>query len=186
MASGKAIRIRCEGTEALPLDDLCDLQGTLKVLTDENAAKLRESILRFGFSFPVFVWGRAKRYIVDGHQRVEVLKRLRDEGYEVPDIPVVPIHASSKAEARKKLLTAVSQYGDVSVTGLADMLDDMDAANMDLSSVVAMPGIDLSGFFESLESDGIPVTDGVAPVAEDTDIDTLATSMECPKCGYRW
>jgi len=83
----KRVRIACEGTELVEIDELRELQGELKELTEENYQKLRGRIAEQGFSAPLFVWGRGKRpFIIDGHQRVRTLKRMRDEGWKVPSI----------------------------------------------------------------------------------------------------
>ena len=110
------IRATCEAATALPLDSLLDFQGGIKTISAENLAKLKRRIVEHGINAPVFVWRTKaktpKHYIIDGHQRCVALRDLRDEGYEVPDVPVALIEAKSKKDAADKLLAITSQYGD--------------------------------------------------------------------------
>lgn len=57
----------------MPIGDLEAFQGKLKSITEAEFEKLKAAILKYGFSFPVFVW---RKSILDGHQRVQAVKRL--------------------------------------------------------------------------------------------------------------
>lgn len=114
----------------LPLEEILDFQGDLKRLSKENAHRLEQSILAHGFSAPVFVWvdpdGRS--YALDGHQRCRVLRRMRDEdGYEIPPLPVDYIEAESEREARAKLLSITSQYGEFDLDVVEKWISELDA-----------------------------------------------------------
>jgi DNA modification methylase len=129
VGNGKIINITCQGASVMPLDDILDLQGDLKKLTKKNAQKLRESVLKYGFTAPVFIWrdqaGRA--FCVDGHQRCKVLRGLRDiDGYSIPDIPVDFIDAKDLPEAKAKLLHISSQYGEFSMDILEGWVNEID------------------------------------------------------------
>ncbi len=66
----KKIKIGCTGTESLALDKFTEMQGELKYLPDENYKKLKKSILKYGFSFPMFVGeNKNPNCILDAHQR---------------------------------------------------------------------------------------------------------------------
>lgn len=52
----KNIRIACEGTHFLDIDEIDIFQGQLKSLSDENYEKLKTAILELGFSAPFFIW----------------------------------------------------------------------------------------------------------------------------------
>src|SRR5262245_14154200 len=113
-AAAKAVRITCKGAALVPLDELEPFQGELKVLSEEDFQKGRASILRYGFSFPFFVWkSGTHNYCLDGHQRDRILRRMRDdEGYKLPaGFPVAWIDAASVKEAKEKILLLSSQYG---------------------------------------------------------------------------
>ena len=84
----KSIQVKCSAAINVPLADLTPLQGDLKDLSEGNFEKLKKSILKHGITFPFFVWqSGGKNYILDGTQRDRVLKRMAEEGYEVPPLP---------------------------------------------------------------------------------------------------
>lgn len=98
-------------------------QGNLKKLSKDNAARLRKEILELGFSEPVSVWEHeGSCLILNGHQRVAVLKMLAAEGYQVPPVPVSLVEANTLAEATRKVLALTSQYGSMSVEGLGEFM----------------------------------------------------------------
>lgn len=144
----KNIKITCDVDTRLAPTDLTPLQGELKVLSKENLEKLKKSIKKFGFAFPVFVWENpedAKIYIIDGHQRLNALNDLKKEGYKIPQIPVSFIQASDLAEAKSKLLAAASHYGKFSKNGMKDFLD-FDFSSEDLVSTFEIPDFSMADF----------------------------------------
>lgn len=128
------IRVTCQGAAALPLDELIEFQGDIKTLSDANAARLRSRIEKHGINAPVFVWRsgtkKAKHYILDGHQRVTVLRQMRDDGVDVPEIPVVFIDAKSRKDAAEKLLGITSQYGEFAIAELEEWASGLDIADV--------------------------------------------------------
>jgi len=103
-----------------------DFQGTLKKLSKKNLEKLKKRIIEDGFNVPFFVWDNAGEYmIMDGHGRLKALLSLREEGYDMPLLPVAIIEASDITDARKKLLAISSQYGEFDMEDLGDWLDEM-------------------------------------------------------------
>ena len=126
MGTSKSIRVTCQGAMTLPIDRIVDFQGTLKKLSKKNLEKLKKRILEDGFNVPFFVWDNAGEYqCLDGHQRLKALLSLREEGYDMPLLPVAIIEASDVADARKKLLAISSQYGEFDMEDLGDWLDEM-------------------------------------------------------------
>lgn len=98
----------------MPLEEILDFQGGIKRLTKENMEKLKESILKYGFAAPVFIWATKKgitKKCLDGHQRAKILLHLKREGYEIPEVPVDYIYADTEKEAKEILLHISSQYG---------------------------------------------------------------------------
>ena len=88
-ADEKTIRIECDGSTTVDIDELHELQGSLKDLSDANYLKGKTSILENGFSFPVLMWvdQAGTKWIIDFHQRKRILKRMRDtEGYNIPKL----------------------------------------------------------------------------------------------------
>jgi hypothetical protein len=141
------IQIQCTGSDFLDMNDLEPLQGELKTLPEASYQKLKKSILELGFSFPVFVWKNDnKNYIIDAHQRFIALKKLKDEGCEIPKLPVVYITAKNKKEAAKKILAASSQYGEISPDSLNVFLKDFDLHFNEIFESFKFPEIDMDSF----------------------------------------
>lgn len=108
----KTIQIKCETKESLNLAEMTEFQGGLKERTDIDYDKIKLSIIKFGFSFPFFVWkSGTKNYILDGHGRFATLCKMQKDGYIIPDLPVVEVKAKNKTEAKEKLLRLNSAYG---------------------------------------------------------------------------
>ena len=116
----KTIKITCKGQQYIPLGKLKAFQGNLKELRPDEFEKLKRSILKYGFSFPVFVW---KNNLLDGHQRVFVTAELVKEGYAIGDIPAVEIDAKDETEAAEKLLFINSRYAEITKSGLDEFLN---------------------------------------------------------------
>ena len=55
MKNIQTISIKCETKDTLELAELTELQGGLKERTDIDYDKIKLSIIKFGFSFPLFV-----------------------------------------------------------------------------------------------------------------------------------
>lgn len=141
----KIVQIRCEGKMTCSLGNLLDFQGELKHLPEENYQMLRNEIEHKGFRFPVNVWvdPQGVNHIIDGHQRVRTLERMRDrEGWEVPELPISLTFADTEQEAKDAVLAATSQYGVMTDTGLAGFVSK---SGLDLSRVeksFVLPSID--------------------------------------------
>ncbi len=185
----KVIRISCEGAATIDVDKLVNFQGDLKILSEESYQRLRLSILELGFSFPVHAWkNKGKVFIMDAHQRVLVVKRMRDEeGYKVPPLPVSWVEASSQAEAARKLLAAASQYGEVAPDGLHAFMKKF---NIGMESIVGsfqFPEINFEQFnqayFGTSEDVNFKAKKGSKELDEDefNDFD-----HKCPKCGFEY
>ena len=91
---------------------MTELQGGLKARNDIDYDKIKLSIIKFGFSFPFFIWkGEGKNYLLDGHGRFGCLCKMQNDGYKIPPLPVVYVDCKNKIEAKEKLLRLNSQYG---------------------------------------------------------------------------
>ncbi len=138
----KTILIKCEGAATLPLDSLEPFQGDFKRLEKANAERLKYEILVDGFSDPFNIWRNRKHYwIIDGHQRRLVLLDLREEGYEIPELPVVWVEADSFEQAKRKVLAQASQYGEVEREGLRKLMDEAELKTLDLLRDFRFPEI---------------------------------------------
>ena len=123
----KTISIKCETQDKLELAELTEMQGGLKERTDIDYDKIKLSIIKYGFSFPLFVWKSGKtNYLLDGHGRFATLCKMQKDGYIIPPLPVVYVSAKNKAEAKQKLLRLNSQYGKMSKESVLEFAEDID------------------------------------------------------------
>ena len=138
-----AIRITCRVTEFLPAESIEEFQGNLKKRSKKEISKIITSILRYGFSFPFFVWKDGGRNrCLDGHGRLLALAEMRRRHYfldeagslseddgepvHIPDLPVVYIEAEDEAEAKQKVLRLNSCYGVLDAEGFAEFTAGLD------------------------------------------------------------
>lgn len=173
----KKISIRCKGTSAIPLESLQNFQGNLKDLKEPEYRKLRKSIEKYGFRFPIFVW---KEFILDGHQRIFTIKKMIEEGFSIDAIPVVEIEAENEREAKHLVLLISSRYGHVTDDGLYEFIMTSELDFSELRDEIDLPEIDFKRFGESYF--------GLIP-GDNKQIDEEAmknTENECPKCGFKW
>jgi hypothetical protein len=147
----KEIKINCDAKHYASLDDFHELQGNLKDLTELNFNKLKLSILKYGFIAPLFAYKdtKGKLFIMDAHQRVRVLKHLRDvDEYIVPQLPYNLIDAKNKREAKEMLLAINSRYGKMTAEGLYEFSNepnyeiDMNAIEL----ILDLPEVNLDMF----------------------------------------
>ncbi len=157
------IKITCESNGLMPIAELDNFQGDLKTLDDESFKKLKGSIVKYGFSFPIFVWGGN---ILDGHQRLKAVKSLIDEGYTLDKdlLPVDRIEAKNEKEAAEKLLLINSRYAKIDQGGFDLFVENFDLDIADLSDMLDIPEVDFS--FEDEEFEGNTDPDEVPEVDE--------------------
>lgn len=151
------IPITCKGQKYVPIQELIWFQGQLKSLSNQSHAKLKKSILQHGFAFPVIVW---QNYIIDGHQRVRIVKELIEDGASIGDIPVVEIEAQTEEEAAQKLLLFNSRYGEITTDSLSIFIKEFSLPQFVLDDL-SFPDIDLGGLFpaERENDDFVPEKD---------------------------
>ena len=173
------IKITCSGSRFVPLESLKDFQGALKTISRDELNKVKRSILKIGFSFPVFVWNEE---IIDGHQRVKAVNELLREGHEIDDIPVVDIYAENRSEAAEKLLRLNSQHGKITDDGLLAFVDD-NGVNVDgLLDDLSLPDVDVCDLFQKEESG--PGGDGDGECVDGIDKD-FGIHIDCETEGHR-
>jgi len=166
----KTIKITCDGTDYVDYKSLTPFQGHLKILTEDNLEKLKKSIIKYGFTVPAFIWKSGKKkYILDAHQRQIALGSLEEDGYTIPDIPIVYIKAKNKTEAKEKLLHITSSYGEFDKGGLEDFLLSIDA------------DIELLESLRLTDSEINLIPDILEP--ENKDIKSEPDIKLCPHCG---
>jgi ParB-like chromosome segregation protein Spo0J len=104
----------------IPIADLLPTQGNLKDLSEVNYKKLKSTIERRGFSYPVYVWESQDGllHLLDGHQRQRV---LTTEGWNEP-IPYLKVPAKDLQEAMARLLEITSQYATITQEGIDEFI----------------------------------------------------------------
>lgn len=171
MSTSKTIRISCEGAATQPLEKLKVLQGGLKKLTKKNLERLKARIISSGFCAPFFIWDNSgELMILDGTQRRSVLLALEADGWSVPALPVVYIHAATEAEARVILLSVSSQYGEWVEEELATWLAGVDE--------------DIAKTLRMVDKEIITATPELTEETEEQEIEN--ETHQCPACGYKW
>lgn len=123
-----ALKVKCNnkgGLKEIDYKDIGILQGGLKEFTPEGYEKLKNSIRKFGFKLPFFLWWcprDSKFKTLDGRGRLTFL--LNEEAFiNTPGnrmLPYVEIFADSEKEAAEIILVTSSQYQKV--LGLDDFL----------------------------------------------------------------
>ncbi len=114
-------------------------RNDLKEKKNRDVGGLKDSILLVGFCFPIYLWLEGK-YITDGSGRMMALDMLEYEGYEIPDIPYIPISAKTKKEAKRKTLLVSSRYGDITKESGTGFLLEMEEIDL---SPVSLPELKL-------------------------------------------
>ena len=149
----KTISIKCDCDKTIDFHELQSFQGGLKERTESDYEKAKTSILKYGWSFVLYYWNDGKKkWIIDGHNRVEVLSRLEAEGYLIPPIPAIEVFCKNRKEAKQKLLRLNSTYGRLSKESVLEFAEDIDL-NFD---EIALPDtvIDFSESEETAETEG--------------------------------
>lgn len=167
------LQIVCQGATTVNLDDLIELQGNLKDSTEEQYVKLRNSMSKYGFSFPVFFWQdeQGRKLIIDAHRRKFTLLKMREEGWTIPPLPADPIFAKDKTEAKKKLLLLNSKFGDITEEGLYEFTNEADSIiEPDFAEEIELPNLDL-------------MKDDIEIKASSP---TEPQELECPSCGHKF
>lgn len=148
---------RVKGAKLMLIGELSLFQGELKQLSKEAKNKLKESIRRNGFSAPIFIW-EGKNYILDGTQRITVVKEMLADGeqFETGDkLPVVEITAEDKKQAAELVLAYNSQYGEITKESLLEFAKtyDLDLSELGLSIELSQLNIDKIAFDENRDKD---------------------------------
>ena len=142
-------------------------QGDLKELKEVEYRKLKLNLFGDGvipqneFFVPLMVWIEPKTkkpYILDGHQRVNVIKSCNGEPYE---LPYLQIDAKNKVEAKKKLALVNSQYGRITREGWDSFMHDVDVDWLrGMTTLEAFTLPPLEGFGKDFEPENKPSAQG--------------------------
>lgn len=192
----KKIHITCEGAGLLPLVQFTELQGELKTLFKEDFEKLKKEILTQGFSFTVAVWMSKDdqcAYILDGHQRVRVVRHLVEhEGYECEALPYSITYADTYQQAKRKLLGAASQYGKIQNDGLLEYTKDMAITPEELLSSYRFADMNIQKYIDANydqtpeETKHVEFDVAVNPSEDDADEEEEKFNHKCPRCSFQF
>jgi len=147
----------------IAIKDLKPLQGNLKTLSEKNYNKLKNSIIKFGFFVPIFMWNG---YILDGHGRQRVMVK---EGWGDAEVPVVNIEAENELEAREKLLHITSQYQKITIEGLDEFYPDWQELDVNFDAIT------FTELSEQQKAD-----------KQDQDVFDEDKTIICPSCSYEF
>lgn len=148
----KEVVMKATGAGFAPLEDLIWFQGDLKNLSDESYEKLKKQILELGFSEPVTVWeDGGKLKLLNGHQRVATLRKMQEEGYRVPYVPYSIVEAENEEEAKRKVLSLTSTFGEITPLGLAHFIQDTTIDLPELKADFQLAGVDIDDLPELKE-----------------------------------
>jgi len=129
------ISITCEVDERVNYREIVPFQGGLKRRSSRDIKKLAASILKYGISFPFYVWkSNGIIYCIDGHGRLAAFAFLEKEGYSIPLVPVIEVLADDEIEAKKKLLYENCKYGEMTYDSVLEFIGDsgIDVTNFSL------------------------------------------------------
>lgn len=157
------VRVECKGSGYRDINALTEFQGNFKDLSKENYQKLKKEIIELGFSSPIHIW---RENILDGHQRIRTLKKMRDEGFEIPLLPIVEVEAKDEKEAKKKVLSLTSQFGQITNQGLYEFLNESDIAFDEVKESFRFPEIDFDKFESEFYKESIEGEDDVPDVKD--------------------
>ena len=167
------IEITCDVQDMLALADMTEFQGGLKVRTAEDYDRIFFSIAKYGIAFPFFVWKNGDvSFILDGHGRVEALRRAESNGISVPPLPVVYVEAGDENAAKNLLLRLNSRYGTITRDGVMAFVEGSDI-DLEEANIPELP--DLSARLDALLDD----------MPEHDYLDKVEFTLYCPECGER-
>lgn len=115
------LKIMCQTTDSILLNQLTPFQETLKKRTSKDIKQLTDSLLTEGLLMPFAVWRHdGINSLLDGHGRYAALvdMSLIDNSILEQPLPVVYIDADTEEQARKSLLQITSSYGKITRDGV--------------------------------------------------------------------
>jgi DNA modification methylase len=158
-SNSKTIRIAVRGADVVPIERLRIIQDDLKSLSRERYLELRGEIEKWGVCFALHVWVNEQEKtldILDGTQRIRVLREMIKEGWTLPGVPVCFVEAANEREAVLKCLAGAGMYGHPESDGLYALMMKHGLTMADVPNI-ALPGIDMptfeAEFFKDAQAD---------------------------------
>ena len=108
------------------------------------------------------------------------LLELEAEGYQIPDLPVIEIEAENEKEAKKLVLQASSQHGEVTRESFDLFIEDLDLSQLELSEInIDFDGLSLAEPTEEPEIDFDNIERN-----EDREKKFKTQTVSCPECDH--
>jgi len=161
----------------VPISKLKPYQEGLKRVAPEEAEKLRQELKKVGLCKAFSVWSTedGTYAVLDGHQRLRVLKKMVADGdVTLPDggLPCELVDCKDEQEATRILLSLASQHGRLNKAALAKLLGRAHLTESQGQKVFS---------FVELDNEQKPDDDGKAGASSTKDWNA-AKVFECPNC----
>lgn len=152
------MEVKCKGSATLQLQELTEFQGGLKNRTRTDVDKIITSIHKFGFATPFFIWNHdGINHVLDGHGRLLALNIMKQQGEEIPPLPVVYVDCKDEATARQLLLRITSQYGTMTNASVLEFMQGLEIEVSELALPKANLEIHLPEENQDQEEVDVPV-----------------------------
>ena len=166
------IKNKVKDTKTITVEDFLKLEFNNLKDSNRDTDKLRKSILKNGFVFPVYTWADHD-YCIDGKGREIVVQELVKEGHSFESIPYVEIQAKDKEEAKQRVLEASSQYGNITEDSFVAFSDDME---VDFDTIEVKKNDVIQSEPDDIDFDNIEST-------ADREVKDKDMEVVCPECG---
>lgn len=112
---------------------------------------------------------------------------MKDDGYSIPQLPVVFIPAESAKDAKQKLAMAASTFGSFNQDGVREFFADFDPSSL---GDFAIPHLDFGSILEP-DDDSLPpqetITVSEHERAKKVDLEDYEKfAHKCPKCAHEF
>jgi len=150
-------------TEKVNWQDLEDLQP-INLKNNYHCEKTKQSIIKNGFARAIYVWQDSKGdiYTVDGHLRADILRELKNDGYDIPDqLNCTFLDLPNKKTAIKYLLQVFNQKTNpINQENMEIWLDDNEIVLEDMEIELDELHIELNDNMEDMEVEMPELKDG--------------------------
>lgn len=139
------LRVTCKSKECISIERLTEYQGNLAEMSTANYEKLKGAFQKYGICFALTVWKhKGKNYIIDGTGRFRTLMKMREDGFDIPALPVVETECKDEAEAKRKILLGRSEFHKTSEEGLMEFLSEASLKIEDIENETGFAGINFA------------------------------------------
>jgi len=141
-------------TQKIDWQNIKDLQP-VNLKNNYHSEKTKNSIIKNGFARAIYVWQNSKGdiYTVDGHLRADILRELKNDGYDIPDqLNCTFLDLPNKETAIKYLLQVFNQKTNpINQSNMEIWLDDNEIVLEDMEIELDELHIELNDELEAEE-----------------------------------